>query len=477
METPFQNKDVSQRRNFKNPPLAPPYEGGVSFTFECATLPPFFFFPLYRYMSSLTSIKTPVTEEEQLEFSERLKERMSPEVLESEHFNDVVRLIEQGGRLKAIDYTKTSPKEKEEGFRHAREYLNRPMHSVINGVPVQNAEHTYHHPNPNNPKETFAPVHPLPKEKVEDVMNAARDAKEKNAWWHGPENFAKRRNVLDRFLAQVYKDRHTYGALMALCQGKTGFEVYRDMQEHFDFWREYREVQEAMHYEESLLRSNGDTTVEYRPIDGAVGIWQPFNFSCIGAGDMSAALLMGNSVVIHTSARNVGTYKWLFDKLSEVGAHRECVQFVIPHDDPDQTKVDPSMSEALAAHPDLQLIQFTGSHRVAQMLHAAQAKKVQETGRLDYKFHAEASGYNPFLITGLPEGPMEPLHEFFNTHPGEPSSQEWDAFFAKIQKEGGPLKNLLYAVVDSVTGLQAHKCSTCKEFIVAVDHSHEKNFH
>lgn len=47
--------------------------------------------------------------------------------------------------------------------------------------------------------------------------------------------------------------------------------------------------------------------------------------------------------------------------------------------------------------------------------------------------------------------------------------EDWDAFFARIEREGGTLRNLLHAVVDSVTGLQAHKCSSCKEFVVAVD--------
>lgn len=409
-------------------------------------------------------------------FSERLQSRISPEILESETFDDVVRFIERGGRLRAIDYTKTVPEQKTKGFRRAREYLNQPIHSVVDGKDILNPAQTYHHPNPNDPTETFAPIHPLPKGKVEEVMTVASSRGERpDPVWDGPENFLTRQGVLDRFLAEVYINRHVYAAFMALCQGKTGFEVFRDMQEHFDFWREYREVGEVMRYNESLLRSNGDTTLEYRALDGVVGIWQPFNFSCIGVGDTSAALLMGNAVVIHTSARNVGTYKWLYEKLLKAGVPPERVQFIIPHDDPDPAKVDTSMSEALAAHPSLQLIQFTGSHAVARKLHAIQAKKVQEgVGRLDYRLQAEASGYNPFVVTGLPGDGMERLRSFLvmGCHEDdEPTPEAWDHFFLEIETEEGSLRNFLRATVDSVTGLQAHKCSTCKEFIVAIDPS------
>lgn len=418
----------------------------------------------------------PVPEEQvfpmRVTLSERLQSLLPPKELLTEDTDAVLEFIERGGRLLAIDYTKIPPEEKQEGFRKAREYLHQSMHSVIAGVAVQNPDHTYYHPNPNDPTETFAPVHPLSREYVDTVMDIAMD-EEFHPGWDGQENFEARQHVLDQFVARVYQDRATLAALMALCQGKTGFEVYRDMQELFDFWREYREVQEVMRYNESLLRSDGDTTLEYRPLDGVVGIWQPFNFSCIGAGDTMGALLMGNSVVVHTSARNVGTYKWLYEKLLEAGVPPERVQFVIPHDDPDPAKVDNSMSVALAEHSDMQLIQFTGSHAVAQKLHAIQARKVQDgVGRLDYKLQAEASGYNPFVITGLPEGAMKPLYAFLvagGHEDDEPTAEAWDQFFARLEQEGGTLQNLLNAATDSVMGLQAHKCSSCKEFIVAVD--------
>lgn len=398
-------------------------------------------------------------------FSERVQSLFSPKELQSEDADDVMEFIKRGGRLQAIDYTRLTPEEKGRGFREAREYLHQPMHSVVAGVDIENPDRTYHHPNPNDPTEIFAPIHPLPRARVAEVMDIAMDL-EFHQGWDGQENFTKRQDTIDQFVAHVYQERSTLAALMALCQGKTGFEVYRDMQELFDFWREYREVREPERYNEFLLRSNGDTTLEYRPLDGVVGIWQPFNFSCIGAGDTMGALLMGNAVVVHTSARNVGTYKWLYDQLLEAGVPPERVQFVIPHDDPDPTKVDPSMSEALAEHPGMQLIQFTGSHAVAQKLHAIQAKKVQEgVGRLDYKLQAEASGYNPFLITGLPAGAMQIL----SFQDSLETPEDWEGLLARIEKEGGVLHNLLHAAVDSVTGLQAHKCSSCKEFVVALD--------
>jgi len=401
-----------------------------------------------------------------------------------EETEGVLDYIQRGGRLHAFDYTNIPQEEKEKGFAKAREYLNQPMRSVINGAEdteqnriwFDSGNTWYHHANPNNPDERFGRIYPLHKEAVAYLMTVAMDS-QWDPQWDGPENFESRKAVLDKFLASVYEDRHLYAGLMALSQGKTGLEVYRDMQEHFDFWRAYRAVKDVMVMDEVFLESGGDTKLAYKPYAGVVGIWQPFNFSCIGIGDASAALLMGNSVVIHTSARNVGPYKWQFDKLLEAGVPPHRIQFVIPHDDPSgKIKPDTAMSEALAAHPDMQVIQFTGSHAVAQRLHKVQSKKVQQFGRLDYKLHAEASGYNPFVIAGLPEGSLEPLQAFLlEDDPGGMSSEEWDRFFDELPD--GTLKNLCTAVVDCVTGLQAHKCSTCKEFIVAVDEDEERGIH
>lgn len=410
------------------------------------------------------------------EFRERVQSLLPPQELQSEDFASVLEFIERGGRPRGIDYTAVGPELKADGFRKAREYLHQPISSVVGGMQILNSERTYHHPNPNNPDgETFAPIHPLPLERVAEVMDIALDEEECPVW-DGQENFERRRRVLSAFLANVYRDRHTYSALMALCQGKTGYEGYLDMQEHFDHWRQYREVRGPELFNEFLLRSNGDTALENRPLEGIVGVWQPFNFSCIGIGDTVAALLKGNSVVIHTSARNIGTYKWLYDKLLEAGVPPERAQFIVPHDDPDDyAKADTAMSEALAAHPGVQLIQFTGSHKVAKLLHAAQADKVQKgTEWLDYRLQAEASGYNPIVVAGFPQGTLDPLRSFLGGHESTtPIPEAWDHFFAGLEREGGMLQNFLRAVVFSTTGLQAHKCSSCKEFVVALDEEGE----
>ena len=407
-------------------------------------------------------------EEIHIEFADRVREKMMPDTLKP--YDDVLSFIRKGGRLDAINYTKLSGIVRQEGFDRARKYLNGTMGSVVNGYEICDTNKTYNHPNPNDPSEQFGSIYPLPLELVPYVMESA-DKSPKDDLWDGRENFECRRAILDGFMEDVYKDRHVYAALMALSQGKTGFEVYRDMQEHFDFWRWYRYVDEAIQMKNVLAHSQGDTAMEYKPLRGLVGIWQPFNFNCIGIGDTQAALLMGNSVVIHTSARNVGPYKWLFDKLLAAGVPESRVQFVIPDDNQDPAKVDHRMSEELAKRPEIQMIQFTGSHRVAQLLHKIQAQKVQEgVGYLDYKLSAESSGYNPVVIVGVPKGSLQLLDEFLESDPAE---NDWDTFLNNLPQRSF-LRNFCSAMVDSTTGLQAHKCSTCKEVVVAVD-QHGKN--
>lgn len=390
-----------------------------------------------------------------------------PEAIEDPNdLESIFDFIRKGGRLPGVDYNNLKPVEKERGLKAARAFLNKPMFSVVNGVALDGKDEfdkrTYFHPNPNDQEEKFGTIHALHPEKVDHVMSIVDNGKRtKIPDWDGEHNLGKRIEVLDRAMALIYKDKNVLAGLLALSGGKSGLEGFRDMQELFDFANNYRGVPKQIALQQLVLKSDGDTSLGVRELDKVVGLWQPFNFPCIGAGDLIAALMMGNTVVIHTSARMVGPYLWFFEKFREAGVPAPRVHFVIPHGDSEGGKIDSTMSENLAKSDVIGNIYFTGSRAVASKLQQTQAEKNNRLGRLDLKLHAEAGGYNPMLIVGLPERALQELEAF------RPSC----CFEISSCPQGSWLREFAEAIIDSSCGLQGHKCSALGRVTVAIDDS------
>lgn len=406
----------------------------------------------------------------------RLKEEPT-KIEDPESLESVMEFIRAGGRLPAIHVLDEDDEDVAEGLRKAEQYLDRDMFSEVSGREWPrdirfDSDHHYYHPEPNRPDCVGGKIYPLLPQNVDAVMAevAARKA-EDIPGWDGEENLDARIEVLDRAMAMMWQDRHTFAGLLALSGGKNDMEIFRDLQELFDFARNYRLVEHEMNKQQDVLRSKGNTSWGYRAMDKAVGIWQPFNFACIGIGEAIAALIAGNTVVIHTSARAVGPYKWAYEKLKAAGVPVGRMHFIIPDgDDASETGGDPEMSKRLAEHDDLGNIYATGSSAVMRQLQATQVEKNARQKRLDLQLHAEAGGYNPLVVLGLPDGAMESLTEFFAELSHDevaPSGGDWDRFLASLPKDSF-LASFAEALVDSACGLQGHKCSALSRVIVAV---------
>lgn len=413
---------------------------------------------------------------------------MPTEIANDNDEDSILEYMEKGGRLLGVNYDQSgnpkipslTPEQREAGFEAAREFLNKPMYSVVNGREMDGEtevdSRTYHHPNPNDPDEQFGETHALHKDQVDYVMQTAQECKDtKIEDWDGPENLKNRIKAVDKAMAKIYQERHVFAGLLALAGGKSGDECYRDMQELFDFANNYRLADHALAFKEIMMRSNGDTRPLPRELESVMGLWQPFNFPCIGIGEMIASLIAGNTVVIHTSARMVGPYLWAFEKFKEAGIPMGRVHFVIPHGDPDadpddKGAIDSSMSKALAEHKNMGDIYFTGSYGVADQLQEIQRRKNHDRMRLDIKLHAEAGGYNPIAIAGLPEGAMEQLDALFDDleEGTEPSEGDWDVFINSLPKKSF-IRDFMDGIIDSLCGLQGHKCSALHEIIMVID--------
>lgn len=331
--------------------------------------------------------------------------------------------IKKGGRI-LFENPWDHADEYKEGLKKAHDYLSGEQTALIGGQATKSGT-AFHHPNPNTGEE----LGPIFASTADDMEKALSVAAGENHMWSNPDNLANRVAVMDAFGAALAADKDTFMGLMALSQGKNGLEAWRDGQELIDFVTEYRRVPQVIDYLVSGLRSNGNTTMRLDPA-GVVGVWAPFNFTCIGAGETIAALLAGNAVIFHPSPRNIGPYRYLTEKLLAAGVPADRLQFVIP--DP----VDPTVSKALAADARVNQITFTGSHKVGLEIDQAMAGKRRTTGRLDYRLDMEAGGRNPIIVTGAPSGDMNYLVE---------------------------------KIVDSMTGYQGQKCSALGELLIVGD--------
>lgn len=325
-----------------------------------------------------------------------------------------------------FDHPWDHPENLRRGLENARDFLEQPQTAIIGGKKIYTSRYYYHH-NPNT-GEMFGPAQIS---EPRSYSEALRIASTPNPEWSKPENINHRLEVIDRFgqLISQPESRNTLFGLMMLSQGKNGLEALRDGQELIDFVKEYQRYPEILDHQIQYLRSDGNTTLVARPA-GVVGVWAPFNFTCIGAGETVAALLTGNSVILHPSPRNVGPYHFVTEMLLQAGVPQDRLQFIVP--DP----FDFSHSKKLAADPRLDHISFTGSHQVGLEIDEIVARKRRRTGKLDYKVDIESGGRNPIIVTGVPEEGMD---------------------------------YMIKRLTDSLTGYQGQKCSALGEIIIVGD--------
>lgn len=341
----------------------------------------------------------------------------------------VLRSIQQGEKIKF-----ENPQNESELFRNglseAGRHLSQPQTAIVGGEAIGSGEIYFHH-NPNSPTlrgigeadEAFGQMEVSSPDTLERALAIAASPREE---WSNPDNVADRIEVIDRFGQLLTERRFALYGLMALSQGKNGMEIWRDGQELIDFVTEYRRFPQVLEFLQDGLRSDGKTTLRAEPA-GVVGVWAPFNFTCIGAGETVAALLAGNSVVFHPSPRNVGPYRFITELLLEAGVPSDRLQFIIPHPS------DSSRSKLLAEDPRINQISFTGSHSVSLQVDQAMATKRQKTGRLDYRVDMESGGRNPIIVAGIPNEGMQYVVE---------------------------------RIVDSMTGYQGQKCSALGELLI-----------
>ncbi|KAJ1341326.1 1-pyrroline-5-carboxylate dehydrogenase [Batrachochytrium salamandrivorans] len=202
------------------------------------------------------------------------------------------------------------------------------------------------------------------------------------------------------------KYRHVYKMLAAtmLGQGKNAWQAEIDAAaELADFWRFNCKYAADIYAEQppknSPLLWN---RVEYRPLEGFVVAYSPFNFTAIGGNLACAPALMGNVVLWKPSPMSMYSNYLVYEILREAGLPDGVIQFL-----PGDAEL---VTEQTFSHPEFAGFHFTGSTAVFKNLwrkigenldiYKSYPRVVGETGGKNMHFiHESADVRNAALQT------------------------------------------------------------------------------
>jgi 1-pyrroline-5-carboxylate dehydrogenase len=128
---------------------------------------------------------------------------------------------------------------------------------------------------------------------------------------------------------------------------------------------------------------------EYRPLDGFIAAYSPFNFTAIGGNLACAPALLGNVVLWKPSPMAILSNKMVHNILLEAGLPENVIQF-LPADAQEMTQ------QALN-HPELGGLHFTGSTHIFKMLWKQIANNL-DVYRSYPRIVGEAGGKNFHLV-------------------------------------------------------------------------------
>lgn len=247
---------------------------------------------------------------------------------------------------------------------------------------------------------------------VDRAVKAARAAQAGWSGLHWRDRVAALRATADVMETRKYE----ISAACLIEVGKSRMEAIGEVEETLDIIRTYAGfLEENNGYEVDLERVNpGEETFDCLRPFGVFGVIAPFNFPvALSMGMMSAALLAGNTVVFKPSPEAGLTGRMLAECLRDAGLPAGAFNLICG---------DGQTGRALADHPGIDGIAFTGSHTVGMEL----MRTVGTQGRHARPVLAELGGKNPCYVT--------------------PSAD---------------LDTAVSGLVRSAFGLQGQKCSAC----------------
>jgi 1-pyrroline-5-carboxylate dehydrogenase len=270
----------------------------------------------------------------------------------------------------------------EEGVRTARTWLGQTIPTVVDGRPRTGGEPVTL-TSPNDAGLELAVVHAASDDDVDDAVAAAKAAFP--AWSATP---WKERVGLLRRAADVISERsNELAALMTMEVGKNRLEALGDVEESADLIRYYcQQMEDNAGFDRKMgqLSANEHTRSVLKPY----GVWaviSPFNFPmALAAGPAGGALVAGNTVVLKPSPQGSFTGYKLYECLRDAGLPEGVFHFLPGGDE---------VGKAVANHPGVDGITFTGSYAVGMKIYKEFSKGIPRPAV------CEMGGKNPAIVS------------------------------------------------------------------------------
>lgn len=270
-------------------------------------------------------------------------------------------------------------------LKKAQNNFGETVRPIINGRAIYSTKKISR----ENPSKITSIVGHIELATVHDAENALAGAKEAFVKWSAT-SVADRAAVLFR-LAEIFKrERFNLMALQVYEVGKNWVEADGDVGEAIDFCTYYAEemVKLASNRRVSFVQGE-DSRYEYRP-RGVALVISPWNFPlAILTGQVTAAIVTGNTCLMKPAEQSSVTGARLMKFLEEAGCPKGVVQFL--------PGLGEEIGRHLVAHKDISTVSFTGSKEVG--LEIAKQSALVHQGQTHVKrCIIEMGGKNAIII-------------------------------------------------------------------------------
>jgi alpha-ketoglutaric semialdehyde dehydrogenase len=233
-----------------------------------------------------------------------------------------------------------------------------------------------------NPSNTGEVIATFPEGTAEDVNDAVEAARKAQPGWaaSSPE---VRSDILDKAGSIILERRETIGKLLAREEGKTLPEAIGETARAGRILKYF--AGEALRRHGQNLESTrpGVEVQTYREAVGVFGLITPWNFPiAIPAWKLAPAIAFGNAVVLKPANPTPATAHALISVLHEAGLPAGVVNMVLGRG---------NVGDAIAKHPDVQGVSFTGSQAVGSKVAAAAVAR-------QARVQLEMGGKNPLVV-------------------------------------------------------------------------------
>jgi RHH-type proline utilization regulon transcriptional repressor/proline dehydrogenase/delta 1-pyrroline-5-carboxylate dehydrogenase len=319
-----------------------------------------------------------------------------------------------------------------------RAKLGRSYPLIIAGKPVTGSQQTVSI-NPAIPKQVIGQV---AAGSTVDVVNAVAAARKAFPKWSST-SVAERAELVERLAGNLRAIRYELAAWEVFEVGKTWSEADADVVEAIDFCMFYSEEMRRLDRGRLTQDVPGEVSIESYVARGVAVIIAPWNFPlAILCGMTVAALVTGNTVVIKPAEQSAVTGALFMKLLQEAGLPDGVANLVSGSGE--------AVGSLLVAHPDIDLIAFTGSREVGTSIWQTASVTHRDQRNLK-KVICEMGGKNAMIIdtdADLDEAVLGIIHSAFGFQ-----GQKCSALSRLIPVRDVP-KRLIPRLIEAVAALK-----------------------